>query len=67
MARKKKPERTDRHAISFYADDHTYGLLLRFLDEVPPDKRGSIKETMVAALRMYLESRGITEPKKDAK
>ncbi len=62
MARKKKPERTDRHAISFYADKHTYGLLQRFLKEVPSDQRGGIKETMVAALRMYLEARGITEP-----
>ena len=60
----RKPNRTDKVSVQFYADRETVDALDHYLETLPPDLKVSKKGILLAALRNYLKEKGAWPPKK---
>lgn len=62
-----KPTRKNKNSIQLYADDETFNALHKYLEEVPPEHRGTLKHTVLAGIRLFLEQKGYWPPEKASK
>lgn len=65
--KKPKPTRKNKNSIQLYADDETYIALHNYLEQTPLEHRGTIKNTVLVAIRLFLEQKGHWPPEKASK